>query len=153
MARLRILCVGKTKAPWVDGGVQVFAKRLQGLAQVQFVEIRDQRGAANPAAAVARESGRILKQATPGFWLLDERGKGLRSVELAQRLQRAQGDGVVDIVVGGAHGVSDEVKAAAGETIALSQMTLTHEMAKLLLVEQVYRACNINAGGQYHHGD
>ena len=81
----------------------------------------------------------------------------MRSVEFAERLQasqqRARG-GVLDLVIGGSHGVSDEVKAAAGVRVSLSKMTLPHDLAKLFLIEQVYRACTILKGGsRYHHGD
>jgi 23S rRNA (pseudouridine1915-N3)-methyltransferase len=153
--RARVLSVGKTKSRWVEEGVGVFTARLAPLAQVKYVTIKEQRGASTPAQAVARESERILQQASAGFWLLDERGSALRSVEFAERLQAAQqrAGRALDLVVGGAHGVSDEVKAAAGATVSLSAMTLTHDMAKLLLVEQVYRACTILKGGKYHHGD
>jgi 23S rRNA (pseudouridine1915-N3)-methyltransferase len=57
------------------------------------------------------------------------------------------------LVIGGAHGVSNEVKNAAGTKMSLSKMTLPHDLAKLFLVEQLYRACTILNGGKYHHGD
>ena len=152
--RVRVLSVGKTKAPWEDG-VQLFAKRLVPLAQVELVTIKEHRGASTPLLAVERESERILRQASPGYWLLDEHGVAMRSVDFAERLQAAQqhAEGPLDLVIGGAHGVSDEVKASAGVKVSLSKMTLPHDLAKLFLVEQLYRACTIINGGKYHHGD
>ena len=152
--RLRVISVGKAKALWEDG-VQLFAKRLAPLAQVELVTIKEHRGASTPAQAVERESERILRQASPRFWLLDEKGVGMRSVDFARRLQVSQQEEgrPLDLVIGGAHGVSDEVKAAAGTKISLSKMTLPHDLAKLFLVEQLYRACTILNGGKYHHGD
>lgn len=152
--RARVLSVGKTKAPWEDG-VRLFTQRLAPLAQVELVTIKEHRGAAMAAHAVERESERILRQANPGYWLLDEQGTGMRSVEFAKRLQASQqsSGNVLDLVIGGAHGVSAEVKAAAGVTLSLSKMTLPHDLAKVLLYEQLYRACTILRGGKYHHGD
>jgi 23S rRNA (pseudouridine1915-N3)-methyltransferase len=154
LLRVRVLSVGKTKAPWEDG-VQLFAKRLVPLAQVELVTIKEHRGASTPVYAVERESERILRQASPGYWLLDERGVAMRSVDFAERLQASQqrAGGPLDLVIGGAHGVSDEVKAAASVKVSLSKMTLPHDLAKLFLVEQLYRACTILSGGKYHHGD
>ena len=79
----------------------------------------------------------------------------MRSMEFAERLQTSQQHegGPLDLVIGGAYGVSDEVKAAAGTKVSLSKMTLPHDLAKLFLVEQLYRACTILNGGKYHHGD
>ena len=71
----RILCVGRTKARWVEEGVGVFAGRLRRVLTI--VEVKDQRGAATPAICRQHEGARILKQAAPGFWLLDERGAAL----------------------------------------------------------------------------
>lgn len=152
--RLRVLSVGKTKGPWEDG-VRLFTKRLAPLAQVELVTIKEHRGASTPAQAVERESERILQQVSPRYWLLDEQGVGMRSMEFAERLQTSQQHegGPLDLVIGGAHGVSDEVKTAAGTKVSLSKMTLPHDLAKLFLVEQLYRACTILNGGKYHHGD
>jgi 23S rRNA (pseudouridine1915-N3)-methyltransferase len=150
LIRVRLLWVGRTRARWVADGVDRYLKLLGPMARVEVVEIKEERGASESGVAVARQRARILKQAAPGFWLLDERGAELRSEEFARRLGASGGAGV-DLVVGGAHGVSAEVKAAAGATLALSRMTLTHEMARLLLTEQVYRACTILRGGAYHH--
>jgi len=151
LIRVRLLWVGRTRARWVADGVDRYLKLLGPMARVEVVEVKEERGASESGVAVARQSARILKQAAPGFWLLDERGAELRSEEFARRIGDAGARAGVDLVVGGAHGVSAEVKAAAGATLALSRMTLTHEMARLLLVEQVYRACTILRGGAYHH--
>jgi 23S rRNA (pseudouridine1915-N3)-methyltransferase len=82
------------------------------------------------------------------YILLDERGRELSSPEFASVLE---GRPEADFVLGGPYGVSEEVRARAADTIALSRMTLPHEMARLLLVEQLYRAMTILRGGGYHH--
>ena len=98
-------------------------------------------------AALAKEGSRIIERAK-GFALLDERGRAMSSPELADYLRKR---GSTDFVIGGAYGVSDDVRKAASDTISLSRMTLTHEMARLLFTEQLYRACTIIRGMRYHH--
>eukprot|EP01047_Picozoa_sp_COSAG01_P066699 COSAG01_NODE_9261_length_2500_cov_3.773844_2_plen_152_part_00 len=147
--RARILHVGRTKSAWVNEGVSVFVRRLRPLAKVEIIELKEARGAKSAEVAVQRESAQILHSAAPGFVLLDERGTALTSVELAQQLGAVGGG--IDLVVGGAYGVTPAVRDAAGSVLSLSKMTLTHDMAKLLLVEQVYRAATILGNGRYHH--
>jgi 23S rRNA (pseudouridine1915-N3)-methyltransferase len=144
--KLRIIWIGKTKERYAAEGVQKYLKRLKPLAQVEIVEIKEQKSG-GMEDRLMKEGERLLKQ-TSSYVLLDERGKGLSSVEFADSLRdRAQ----TDFVLGGPYGVSDDVRNSASETLALSKMTLTHEMARVLLVEQLYRAMTIMKGGSYHH--
>lgn len=87
--------------------------------------------------------------------LLDETGKSFDSVSFASMLQKFQVDSVKSLVfiIGGAYGVSDEVKAKADFTLSLSKMVFPHQIVRLILVEQIYRAVSINAGSAYHHGN
>lgn len=96
----------------------------------------------------AKEDERIDRLQIP-YVLLDEKGKNLSSVEFAKFLEDCRP--AISFVVGGAYGVSDHVKEMARERIALSQMTLTHEMARLVLAEQLYRAFTILHKRGYHH--
>jgi 23S rRNA (pseudouridine1915-N3)-methyltransferase len=116
------------------------------MSQVSVVEIKDEKGR-QKEAALAIEAGKIMKQ-TEGYYLLDEKGTEFTSVEFAHFLK---GKDVVDFVVGGPFGVAFEVKEKAIGKISLSRMTLTHEMARLLLLEQLYRAFTILKGKEYHH--
>ncbi|MEJ2313295.1 MAG: 23S rRNA (pseudouridine(1915)-N(3))-methyltransferase RlmH [Nitrospirota bacterium] len=144
--KFRIIWAGKTKEAYAAEGVAKYLKLLGALAKVEVVEVREQKGGPEDER-LRKEGERILKQ-TSSFVLLDERGPELTSVEFAEMLRDR---GRADFVVGGAYGVSAEVKAAASETLALSRMTLTHEMARVLLLEQLYRAVTILKGGGYHH--
>lgn len=147
--KLRLLWVGKTKEPYLRQAIEDYAGRIARYAEVELVEIKEEKGdsAGISPEGLKREGRRITERAT-GYTLLDERGRALSSTGLADFLRdRAS----ADFVIGGAYGVSDEVKAAARDTLCLSQMTLTHEMARVLLLEQLYRAFTIIRGTGYHH--
>jgi len=144
--KLRIIWTGKTKERYAAEGVAKYLKLLGPMAQVEIVELKEQK-TGSMEERVTKESERVLKQ-TSDFVLLDERGRELTSVEFAETLRdRAQ----VDFVIGGPYGVSEDVRSAASDTVSLSKMTLTHEMARVLLLEQAYRAMTIMKGGSYHH--
>jgi 23S rRNA (pseudouridine1915-N3)-methyltransferase len=116
------------------------------MTRLAVAEIKEEKGKPREAA-LAAEAQRILKQST-GFYLLDEKGKHYSSLEFAGFLKERQ---TVDFVIGGAFGVSGEVREKSKGSIALSKMTLTHEMARLLFLEQLYRAYTILKGKEYHH--
>jgi 23S rRNA (pseudouridine1915-N3)-methyltransferase len=140
--KIRILWVGRTKEPYVREGVDRYLRRLRPFADVAVVEIKERKG-----RGLEEEGERIMRQSA-SYILLDERGRELSSTEFASVLEDRP---EVDFVLGGPYGVSEEVRARAADTIALSRMTLPHEMARLLLVEQLYRAMTILRGGGYHH--
>jgi 23S rRNA (pseudouridine1915-N3)-methyltransferase len=146
MQKIKILWLGKTKSSHLAEGIDYYLKLLSPMAQVEVVEIKEERGK-NADAALAAETRKILRQAA-GFYLLDERGSQYTSVGFARFLD---GKDRLEFVIGGAFGVSDEVKQKSKGTIALSAMTLTHEMARLLFLEQLYRAFTILKGKEYHH--
>jgi 23S rRNA (pseudouridine1915-N3)-methyltransferase len=144
--RIRILWPGRTRQGYLNEGVRTYLGKLKPFADVEIVRIREERDGPK-GDALRKEGERVLKK-TSDFTLLDESGRGLDSLQFASYLgPRTR----VDFVLGGAYGVSKEVRGAASDVISLSPMTLTHEMARLLLLEQIYRALMINAGRGYHH--
>lgn len=140
--------MGKTRQPYAASGVEFFLERIKPFAQVEVVEVKDARGS-SPQEAVLLESERILRQAQTGsYTLLDERGRKMDSIGFAQTLRdKAR----MDFVLGGAYGVSDEVRKSAADSIALSPMTFSHELARVVFLEQLYRAFSIITGRGYHH--
>jgi len=148
--RLRLLWVGKTKEPWAREAVEKYSKLIRPFAELEIVEIKEERGRGPKepkARAVEAEGGRILDK-TASYVLLDERGSSQGSREFSELLK----DRVrLDFVVGGPWGVSDEVRAGAERTVSLSKMTLTHDMARIVLMEQIYRGFTIITGRGYHH--
>lgn len=144
--RVRILWVGRTKERYALEGVEKYLKLLRPFVKMEIVEIKEQKGGSS-GEAVRREGNDILRKSS-SFVLLDERGRALGSVQFASLLRER---GAIDFVLGGPFGVSDEVRRAASDTLSLSKMTLTHDMSRLLLLEQLYRAVMIKAGRGYHH--
>jgi 23S rRNA (pseudouridine1915-N3)-methyltransferase len=146
MQKIRLIWVGKTKERYLSEGINYYLKLLTPMTRLAVAEIKEEKGKAR-GTSLAAEAQRILKQ-SDGFYLLDERGKHYSSPELAGFLKERQD---LDFVLGGAFGVSDEVRERSKGCIALSKMTLTHEMARLLFLEQLYRAYTILKGKEYHH--
>lgn len=144
--KIRIFWVGKTKERYLIEGINHYLELLRHMAQISIIEIKDEKGKTRDDA-LSLEGRRVLKQ-TDSYILLDERGKEFSSKDFARYLKDR---GSVDFVMGGAFGVSDEVRGKASDTIALSKMTLTHEMTRLVFLEQLYRALTIIKGKEYHH--
>ena len=156
MLNIRLIWVGKSRQSFVKEGLAFFLKRLRPYAQVECVEVRSaNHSGREAAAAVNQESEAILNRINMGerVILLDERGKALDSHALADWLAQDAMAGVTSVVfiIGGAHGVNEAVRQRADKTLSLSKMTLPHQLVRLFLVEQLYRASTLNAGHGYHH--
>jgi 23S rRNA (pseudouridine1915-N3)-methyltransferase len=154
VARLRFLWVGRTRDPDLDHGIRRYLARLRRYAEVEVTAVREPRGAF-PEGERLRREGELLRAglAPRGRRLgLDPAGDAVTSEGLARRLERemAAGGGQVQFVLGGPCGISPALAADLHGLLSLSPLTLTHEMARLLLVEQVYRACTILRGEPYH---
>jgi len=132
--------VGKVRKGWVLEGVATYLKRLPGL---QVVELRD--------AGKQREAEAILAALRPEEQLvvMAEEGQTFDSPAFAGRLQGSGSERLV-FVIGGAEGIDSALKARASWKLSLSPMTFPHELARLLLLEQLYRALTIQQGGPYH---
>ena len=139
-SRIRILAVGKVRKGWVLEGISTYLKRLPGL---QVVELRD--------AGKAKEAEAVLAALQPGEQLvvMDEEGQTFDSPAFAERLEGSGSERLV-FVIGGAEGIDPALKARASWKLSLSPMTFPHELARLLLLEQLYRALSIQQGGPYH---
>lgn len=149
--KLRLLWVGRTREQWVQQGVDMYLKRLGNFAEVEVVEIKEQRGVSTDSArteALRLEGDRILKQTSSEFMYFDQGGSQMDSVRFAGLLENRTR---AEFLIGGPYGVAPEVAARAGSRIALSKMTFTHEMARLIALEQLYRAMTILSGRSYHH--
>lgn len=157
--RITIVAVGKIKERYLSEGIGEFAKRLAPFCRLDTVELGEEKMPDSPSAAdkarcLAREGERILKAVRPASHLivLDRGGARLSSEDLAARLDALALAGRSDLtfVIGGAFGLAPAVLAAAAETISFSALTFTHQMIRLLLVEQLYRAFKISRGEPYH---
>lgn len=146
MLKLRVIWVGRTKERCLAEGIERYRTLLGPLCRLSVVEVKEERGKDREAARSA-EGKRIMKL-TSSYVALDEQGKEYSSPGFARFIERA---GALDFVIGGPYGLSPEVKEKAAAAVALSRMTFTHEMARLVLLEQLYRAMTILKGKEYHH--
>ena len=153
--RWTILAFGKLKEPYWQQAVAEYMKRLGPYRPVELVELPDERvEEGREAAAMDREADRVLSFLKPGAHLvaLWERGEQLDSVALSKRLEGLDHEGYREavFVIGGANGLSKRVLERADWKLGLSRLTLPHQLARLFLVEQLYRAERIRRGEPYH---
>lgn len=157
--KITIVAAGKIKEKYLSEGIAEFMKRLRPYAQVQIVEIGEEKMKENPSEAekektLTKEGERLLRQVPEGSHLivLDVYGKNMSSEELAADIDKLglEGKSNITFLIGGAFGLSKAVRRAADELLSFSKMTFTHQMVRLLLVEQIYRAFKINRGEKYH---
>ena len=151
-----LLLVGKTQDKHFLAGIHDYQERIGHYMPFELKIIPEIKNTKNLTAAQqkAREGELILKelQSSDTVVLMDERGKELRSTEFARWLQGKQNiSRRLVFVIGGPYGFSSDVYARAGEQLCLSKMTFSHQMVRLIMVEQLYRACTIIKGEPYHH--
>lgn len=159
MLSVNIVCIGKLKEPWLRDGCAEYIKRLGPHCRLSVTELDEYRLPSEPSdaqirAALADEGTRILKSIAPGSYkiALCIEGDMLPSTGLAQALASLAVSGVSDIsfIIGGSHGLSDAVKQESRMRLSISPMTFPHQLSRLILLEQLYRAFSINASGKYH---
>ena len=150
---ITILAPGKTKERYIQQGVDEFISRLNRYTKASLVEIKV-KGKAGKGGDKDVEADALLSRISQGSFLvaLDPHGRSLSSEDLAQKIQSLEnkGTGSMTFVIGGPLGLSEKILTKASLTLSLSKMTFTHDMARLLLTEQLYRAYSINAGAGYH---
>ena len=157
--KIRIVAAGRLKEKYLREGVAEYEKRLAPFASVELLETREEYMPENPSEAqrqqpLAKEGERLLRLVPEKSFLivLDVKGKLLSSEALAKELAglALQGRSDLTFLIGGAFGLSPAVRERADLRISFSPMTFTHQMVRLLLYEQIYRAFKINRGEKYH---
>lgn len=151
--KVRVLWVGKSREAWVKEALADYGGRIRRYAPLELVEVRDEKGALAEEMR-RRECERLEKQVPPGaiLILLDELGEQMDSPGLAAFIgkQRDSGSGELVFAIGGAYGFSEEFRRR-GRLLSLSKMTFTHQMVRVFLLEQIYRAFTILNNEPYHH--
>jgi 23S rRNA (pseudouridine1915-N3)-methyltransferase len=145
--------VGRDRSGWFEPAVEGYAERVRRHAELDLVELPAAKGALPPADARRREGEALLSKLKPESWLvaLDERGTLLDSVELARLVATARDAGrELVFAIGGDEGLDTPVRERAWKVLALSRMTLPHRLARLVLLEQLYRAFSMLRGEPYH---
>lgn len=156
MRKIRIVCVGKNQKSYVSDGLADFEKRMRRYCDFQTVFVKEasyRSGSQNQWAAL---EGKSLKKhiSTDHLTIVcDEKGKSITSSELSKQFTSwaNRGYSQFNFLIGGAYGLSNEIKKAADFTLSLSSMTMTHQLVRLILAEQIYRAFTIINGEKYHH--
>ncbi len=155
--KVRVLCMGKTDIPYLREGIADYLTRLKRALNVEFTEIPELKNTSslNPDQVREKEASLLLQRIPdPAFVvLLDERGKEMRSLVFAEWLQQRFNQGFKEIifVVGGAYGFDEKVRKRAAMTLSLSSMTFSHQLVRLLFMEQLYRAMTILRNEPYHN--
>ncbi len=142
-----IQAVGKTKTEFYEPAIAEYQKRLSRYVKLDWKIV--------PATDKEAESTALLRTIPDSSYviLLDERGEQWSTVEFAQKLEQLQNQATKTLVfiIGGAHGVTEELQNSVDAVWGLSNLVFPHEQVRLMLAEQLYRAHDINAGGKYHH--
>lgn len=157
--KISIVASGKIKEKYLREGINEFVKRLKPFTQIEFLEINEEKMPDNPSpaqktATLKAEGERLLKKVPRNSYLivLDVSGKLISSEELSHKIDTLtlSGHSHITFLIGGAFGLSQEIRNRADERISFSRMTFTHQMIRLLLTEQIYRAFKISRGEKYH---
>lgn len=154
--KIRLLVVGKTKEKEIQSGIDEYLKRLTRYANFQMEVIPDVKVSKKMSAGEVKslEGKEIIKRLEKDILiLLDEKGKEFTSVGFSKWIENQQLNSTKQLtfLIGGAYGFSEAVYQRASSKIALSKMTFTHQMIRLIFIEQLYRAFTIIKGEKYHH--
>lgn len=159
MREITVICVGKLKEPYLISACNEYCKRLSAYTKLEVVELNEERLPQNPSAAeieraMSREAQAILQRIPKGAMTVAMciEGKACDSVEFSRRIFSAgvEGTSKMCFIIGGSNGLAPEVKREAAWKLSMSPMTFPHHLARVMLLEQIYRAFQIGTGGSYH---
>ena len=147
--KIKVAWIGKTKEPAIEALTNEYLKRISRYAEVEGVALRDEAAVLSLTGAGRKNSYKDRHKLV----LLDSRGKQLSSEELAAYFEREQINAIpLLFAIGGSDGFSEEARRLAGLTLSLGKLTLPHELARIVLLEQIYRAFTILNNHPYHLG-
>lgn len=160
MIRINIICIGKIKEKYFNDGIDEYAKRLSAFCKFSVTELAEEKIRSNTPnqsqikEVIEAEGKRIMQKIGVSDYVaaMCIEGKMMSSEELAKTLDNIAviGKSTVDFVIGGSYGLSDSVKSRADLRLSMSRMTFPHQMARMILSEQIYRAFEISSNGKYH---
>ena len=153
---MKLICVGKIKEKYLNDAIDEYKKRLSKYAKLEIIEIKEARvDEANIVKGLNEEGDNILKRIKDGEYVIlsDLHGKELSSEEFAKEIKSFvdKGASPIDFVIGGTYGLSEDLRKRSNERICLSKLTFTHQMTRVILLEQIYRAFKIINNENYHH--
>lgn len=159
MLNITLICIGKLKEKYLKDACDEYTKRLSTLCKLNIIELAPERLSDNPSQkeienALANEGKRIIEKIPNGsqVYTMCIEGKQFTSQELSVKLDTAAVSGVSNItfIIGGSFGMSEEVKTKSSVRLSMSKMTFPHQLARVMLLEQIYRAMQISIGTKYH---
>ena len=153
--RISLIMVGKTTDPRLVSLIEEYQQRLKHYVPFELIvlpDIKNAKSLTQDQLKAAEGEAILAKVGTTEVILLDEHGSEYRSVDFAEWLQKKMGSGRdLSLVIGGAYGFSPAVYQRANGKLSLSQMTFSHQMIRLMAIEQIYRAMTILRNEPYHH--
>lgn len=155
MVKVRILCVGKLKDKFFKDAFKEYEKRLKAFCKLEIIEIKDEKESpsVNKDEVINKEGNKLLSKMTGGYFIaLEPYGKELDSVAFADKLENLinTSQSPINFVIGGSHGLSKTVLDKCQFTLSFSKMTFPHQLFRIMLAEQVYRAFTIINHQTYH---
>jgi 23S rRNA (pseudouridine1915-N3)-methyltransferase len=157
MLKVRLLQIGKNQESFIEAGIDFYEKKLKYYCQFELITLPSIKNATNlqQEELCKREGALFQKQITAKSWvvLLDERGKKFDSLAFAAEIEKwsVAGRSQIDFLIGGAFGFSDDIYKRADFQISLSAMTFSHQLVRIIFLEQLYRAFTILKNEPYHH--
>lgn len=157
MTKIKIVCVGKLKEKYLKDGIEEYSKRISRFAKLEIIELNDEKIPNDPSdaqclAVLKAEGEKILKHLDGYIIPLCVEGVALSSEELSEKLNQIalNGNSTITFIIGGSLGLDSRIKALADFKISFSKMTFPHQLMRLILSEQLYRAFKISANESYH---
>ncbi len=159
MLTIDIICIGKLKEQYLRDAVAEYNKRLTAFCKVNIIELSEYTLPDNPSKSeiekgLVKEGEQILSKIKndAAVYAMCIEGKQRSSVALSKELDElaVSGKSNITFIIGGSYGLSDEVKNRADVRLSMSEMTFPHQLARVMLLEQIYRAFQISTGGKYH---
>lgn len=158
MMSVNIICVGKLKESYLREGCAEYAKRLGAYCRVNIIEVAEERASDNPketeiAQIIQKEGERIIAKIPKGSAVvpLCIEGKEYSSPDFSALIEKFSLEASsISFIIGGSFGLSDEVKALGKTKLSFGKMTLPHQLARMVLLEQIYRAFSISNNSKYH---
>lgn len=149
--QIRLVCIGNLKEKFWQSATEEYKKRLQKFCNLQIIELDEQNKYQDVNKILSEEGKSIIANLGGYNILLDIEGKLCSSEELANKIkQTLLTSSTITFIIGGSYGVSDEVKRSVQERISFGKITMPHNLARVVALEQIYRAFMINSGAKYH---
>lgn len=149
---IKIICIGKIKEDYLNKGIDEYKKRISKYHNIEIYELQDE-GLRDKQTTIKKEKEKILKIINSKDYLivLDINGKEMNSIQLAKKIDEIFiSNSNITFIIGGSYGIDDSIKDLANLKLSFSKLTFPHQLFRIILLEQIYRAFKINNNEEYH---